>query len=471
VRPGWEEPLNLYSVVALPPGERKSAVFAEVTAPLVEFEAVLAAERTYEIAEARARRRVAEKRLDAAQNSAARSVGVDRERRLEEVAEAARELEETIVPFEFRLLADDATPEAIATLLAEQRGRLAVLSPEGGIFGQMAGRYSTSTGQPNLDVYLKGHSGDMLRVDRKGRGPEYVARPALTLGLAVQPDVLRSLTDEPGFRGRGLLARFFYSLPTSRVGGRRNDVLPLPDVVRDSYAAELKTLARSLEALEGPPVVLRLSRQAEAALLRFADELEPRLGEHGDLGHISDWGCKLAGGISRIGGLLHLAANVRSGWGDTVALDSIQNAIEIGRYLIPHALAAFDLMEADPNLTLARRVLHWIASKQLTSFSRRDCFEAMKGRIHRVESLEPILNILEAHGQIRRRLQESRGRGRPPAPIFDVNPLVAKSPLFAQHGPGSYSANTANSADVPASTRKPDHPGIQPARRVAVGGG
>jgi replicative DNA helicase len=234
VRPGWEEPLNLYSAVALPPGERKSAVFAEVTAPLAEYEAALAADRSYEIAEARARRKVAEKALDAAQNSAARSIGQERERRLDEVAAAARELEDAVVPFEYRLLADDATPEATASLLAEQKGRLAVLSPEGGVFGQMAGRYSASNGQPNLDVYLKGHSGDMLRVDRKGRAPEYIARPALTVGLAVQPEVLRSLSDQPGFRGRGLLARFFYSLPASRVGGRRTDVLPVPDSVRDT---------------------------------------------------------------------------------------------------------------------------------------------------------------------------------------------------------------------------------------------
>jgi hypothetical protein len=443
VRPGWEEPLNLYSAVALPPGERKSAVFSEVTAPLAEFEAMLAAERSYEIAEARALRKVAEKALDAAQNSAARSTGLERERRLEEVAAAARELEDAVVPFEYRLLADDATPEATATLLAEQRGRLAVLSPEGGVFGQMAGRYSASNGQPNLDVYLKGHSGDMLRVDRKGRAPEFIARPALTVGLAVQPEVLRSLSDQPGFRGRGLLARFFYSLPPSRVGGRRTDVLPLPDGVRDAYAADLKTLARSLEAVVTGPFVLRLSRQAEAELLAFADELEPRLGENGDLGHIADWGCKLVGGIGRVAALLHLAANVHRAWGEAVGPESVRAAIRMGRYLIPHALAAFDLMEADPNLTLARRVLHWIVTKELTSFSRRDCFEAMKGRVRRVEALDPILSILEAHGCVRRRDQEPRRRGRPPAPVFDVNPLVAKFAQFAQNGLPTHSANGA----------------------------
>ena len=38
VRPGWREPANIFTVVGLLPGERKSAVFADATAPLVEYE-------------------------------------------------------------------------------------------------------------------------------------------------------------------------------------------------------------------------------------------------------------------------------------------------------------------------------------------------------------------------------------------------------------------------------------------------
>ena len=37
--------------------------------------------------------------------------------------------------------------------------------------------------------------------------PEYVERPCLTIGLTVQPEVLRGLASRPGFSGRGLLAR------------------------------------------------------------------------------------------------------------------------------------------------------------------------------------------------------------------------------------------------------------------------
>ena len=32
----------------------------------------------------------------------------------------------------------------------------------------------------------------MIRIDRKGRPPEYIPRPALTLGLMIQPEVLRT---------------------------------------------------------------------------------------------------------------------------------------------------------------------------------------------------------------------------------------------------------------------------------------
>lgn len=61
----------------------------------------------------------------------------------------------------------------------------------------------------------------MLRVDRKGRPPEYIPRPALTLGLCVQPEVLRDIAALPGFRGRGLLARILYSVPADLVGRRK----------------------------------------------------------------------------------------------------------------------------------------------------------------------------------------------------------------------------------------------------------
>ena len=53
-----------------------------------------------------------------------------------------------------RLVADDITPEAAVSPLAEQGRRLAIISAEGGIFDIIAGRYTWSLA--NMDVSSRG---------------------------------------------------------------------------------------------------------------------------------------------------------------------------------------------------------------------------------------------------------------------------------------------------------------------------
>ena len=82
-----------------------------------------------------------------------------------------------------QLYADDVTPEKLTSVLAEHDGIASVISAEGGIFDQLAGgMYSKAV---NIDVFLKGHAGDAIRIDRIGRNSESVESPALTLLFAV----------------------------------------------------------------------------------------------------------------------------------------------------------------------------------------------------------------------------------------------------------------------------------------------
>lgn len=89
-----------------------------------------------------------------------------------------------------RLFVDDVTSEKLTSVLVENKGRVAVVSAEGGIFSIMSGLYNRNV---NIDVFLKGHSGDTIRVDRVGRASESIIHPALTMVLAVQPEVLNGL--------------------------------------------------------------------------------------------------------------------------------------------------------------------------------------------------------------------------------------------------------------------------------------
>lgn len=434
-RPGWVEPANLYLAVAMPPGSRKSAVFRDITAPLLAAEQHLVEQARPVIADAELQARVAKARAERAARAAENATSEEaRTTALAEASDAAVAENEVAIPPVPRLVADDVTPEAAATLLAEQDGRLAVLSAEGGIFGTLAGRYSAG---PNLEVFLKGHAGDLLRVDRKGRPAEHVEHPALTLGLAVQPEVLRDIATMPGFRGRGLLARILYALPADTVGRRRIAPPPVPTDVADEYGVQLATLVASLHDLAGP-TRLSLASEAGVRLQQFEAELEPQLGEHGQLAHVTDWASKLAGATVRIAGLIHLADRFRSGWAAPISADTVEAAVRVARYYLAHALAVFDnVMGADPVVDDARAILDWITRHGRHEFTRRDLYVSVhSSRWRQVADLDPGLTVLEQHGHIARLGTTPGPRGGRPSVRYAVHPSVVPTKPTKPSEPG-----------------------------------
>jgi hypothetical protein len=198
--PGYSEPVNIFVVVAMEPGTRKTSVFRRMVEPLEEYEQAETRRAAPAIAQSKAALKIKEAKLKKLQDKAASAKGVDQEALTADVAVLAAEIAEVKVPDAPRCIADDCTVERLATLLRDQGGRIAVMSPEGDVFDLMAGRYS-ATSAGNFGVYLKGHAGDTIRVDRVGRPPEFIARPALTVGLAVQPDVIRGLIEKRDSEG------------------------------------------------------------------------------------------------------------------------------------------------------------------------------------------------------------------------------------------------------------------------------
>jgi replicative DNA helicase len=431
-RPGWREPLCLFVAVGMDAGSRKSGVFTAMTRPVADFERDQAAAALPSITETATLRRIADQAAATAEAAAGKAPANQQEQAKAEAIARAAEATRLVVPPLPRWLVDDATPEALAGLLTTY-GRIALLSPEGDVFDQMAGRYNQAAG-PNLGVYLKGHAGDLLKVDRRGRPPEYVERPCLTIGLAVQPEILRGLAARPGFGGRGLLARFLYSLPASLVGRRQAGAPPVPPPVADRYTLELQALAATLAVPAGPagdesPTLLTLDPAAGELLLAFERDLEPRLAAgSGDLAHLAGWAAKLAGATCRLAALLHLADHLRDGWARPIAADTFAGAVRLAGYLVDHARAVFDLMGADPRVDDARWLLDWVVRTGRAQFSRRDAHAAApRGRFPKATDLEPSLRLLEEHGYLRRvdpePSRDPYGRGRPASPRFLVNPL------------------------------------------------
>lgn len=420
----WCEPVNVYSLVCLGSGNRKSAVLSDLAAPLFVWERDEAARLAPEIQRSALRREMLEGRKKAATAAAVKAAAEELADREHDALQATQDLDAEPIVRAPRLVADDVTPEKLAVLLAEHGERLGVLSAEGGLFGILAGRYSDKA--PNLDLVLKAHSGDSCAVDRITREPIRLAAPALTLALAIQRDVLEGASATREFRGRGLLARFLYAVPASLVGARSVETPSVPAYLRDRWRGLLYSLL-ALPALPTPGDApeLRLDPAALSELQAFRVALEPRLGPGGSLEHFADWGSKLPGQTLRLAGLFHMATGRPDPLGHLVDHETMAAAIRLAAdYLIPHALAALGAMAADPVLERAEVVLQYLHRDGRAEVSERDIFRGVSSaHIPTMDALRPALQRLEALDYLRPAPLAPRTGGRPPAPRLRVNPL------------------------------------------------
>lgn len=441
IRPGWVEPLNLWPLVAMPPASRKSVVFGDMMKTIFQYEKAKTEGLADTITNKQAEWDILEQSFQHLKARAAKSTDrQEREELTRGAQEVGRELAEIDVPAFPQLVADDITPEGAIKLMAEQGGKLSILSPEGGIFGILAGRYS---GNVNIENFLKAHAGDDVRVNRTNRKPDHIHKPALTLGLAVQPDVLKGIADIPGFRGRGFLARFLYALPGSMVGYRRTNPPPVPETIAKQYRGNVKKLLSLSPGTDegGKPAAhsLTLSLAAGEQFKDFLEWLEPELKPGATLGDLTDWGGKLAGAVARIAGLLHLAENLNDSapWGVPIGATVMENAIRLGRdYLIPQAKAAFAEMGVDADIENAKYVWTVIQAKGGREFKKQDVWQWTRGRFKKVEPLNMALAILVERKYLNEVIPEHKGPGRKPAPSYKINPHT-------------YAYNTYNTYNTP----------------------
>ena len=282
----------------------------------------------------------------------------------------------------------------------------------------------------NIDVFLKGYSGDTIRVDRVGRQGENIFNPRLTVMLMGQPSVLAGVMDNPTFRGRGLTARFLYCMPRSQVGTRRYRSASIPQETYTRYEQCLTNILR--ETLDNSPVVITLTPEADAQLEAFAEELEPKLKtEYAD---IAEWAGKLVGTVARISALLCRASRMQyeefldNPEGLQVCGSTMADAIRIGRYYIEHARAAFSLMGADENIRKCKYLLDGIRKSGKKEFTRREAMRFCRG-LEKVDQIVPVLDKLVEYGYLAlKEMSQKTGKGRPPSQTYLVNPWVYDNP-------------------------------------------
>jgi hypothetical protein len=424
VRPHYTETTNVWALCPLETGNRKSPVYRHCVEPLIDWENRKAKEYEPKIAEAKARR-AAEEELIAIKKKQLARADADIDKVTEELVALGAKVPE--IPRVPRILAGDITAEQLGVALYENNEKLGILSDEGGIFATMAGRYSN--GIPNIDVFLSAFSGAPTRVDRRSREPVRLDLPTLSIGIAPQPSVLMDLLSTDEFRNRGLLARFIYLVPESKVGYRQATTSDVPATVKDQFRLHVHALLDQQPTYgtngEVWPLRLRFSQAARTAWEENFNKLEIRMREGGDLESVKDWVCKLPGNTARIAGILHLVEHSGNAKPETVevSLDTVSKAIQIAEVLVAHAKAVFHAEAINPEVQKAKRVIRWIKENKIQRFTFRDCHHALQGTFRNRAELEPVLRSLEDRYYIRMNNDRLNRAGRPKE-VFEVNPAV-----------------------------------------------
>lgn len=466
VRPGYSEPVHLFIAVIAGSGERKSSVMKAATAPVREVERDLYQELAPGLLEQATQRDIAERYAEKAKRDAGNaSDPVKRDELMSAAISAAGQAEAMKILAPPRIIGDDVTVEALDSLMAEQGGRFAILSSEGGLFTELSGRYSPNTDITNV---LMAHAGDPIRVDRKGRPSEFVEDPALTVGIMIQPPILAEALNNRAFVGSGLMARFMYSWPPSMVGRRSVDPEPVSEHIAQGYRDALYSLAHDARKA-GVTTTLTLSPEADKARLVYAEEVEQELAPGGSLAHMQAWSSKVVGAAVRMAGLFHAATEKNS---TTISGNTMDAGIILAKYFTAHATRVFDgLSEGAATHALARRVVSLIRRKELDWFALRDLIGAAPTWLPTREVAQPVVELLVDLGYLYEVVPERKpGPGRPPAKKYRVHHSVFDADPPQRIKRIKQNPNIADSAELaePPTTPYGDEPRC-PIHRTLIG--
>lgn len=415
----WEEQLSLYCMIVAEPSDRKSAVFNQIIKVIQSFEAEYNEHHSIDVLKSQEEHSSLEKKYKKASKDYENGKITK-----EEYDEAFRKYSTHKVIKPISLTLDDVTSESLTNEIESQDGCIALVSSEGGIFDIISGSY---TNFPNIDIFLKGYSGDFIKVSRIGRPSLYVKNPRLTILLTVQPKVLESVVNNGTFTGRGLSARFLYSVPKSLVGSRKFETKPIDFDNKKRFSDLIHEI---LKEPKTATIYISLSNEAYSLLKDYYESFELRLAT--DLKEIGGWAGKLVGNILRISALITRARNVKydaflytpssddsAEW--IVQKEDMESAIKLGNYFLEHARYAFDFMDDNTTKKQALNFLEKLKAPKVNEISFREASRMCKF-MNKKENATAVINLLSDYGYLREKRGTSRAHNK--GIIYEVNPAI-----------------------------------------------
>jgi hypothetical protein len=367
-----------------------------------------------------------------------------------------------------RIMVNDATVESLAPILSKNSRGVVMIRDELAAWVTSANQYKGGRGS-DRQFWLSNWAGVPATIDRAKHqaGPIIIPHPFVSVVGGVQPDLLATLRDEKG-RADGFLDRILFGFPDGRPAPEWTWE-ELPEGTLSPWNEAITELLRLNQqpGTHGPkPELLRLTNEARKHWAELINGVVREQNQRDFPAMLRGPWAKLKVYAARLALIVHLLRWV-SGETDEkhVEAESVIRAESLIRYFQSHARKVFATIGADPEVEDAKRVLEWIERERPAEFKRYEVFGDVKGpRFPLIEHLDPPLDRLAKHRYVRQREMQKPPRGRPPDPVFEVNPLAYRNhpvnPKNPKNGdPNGISSDSLDSSDSPMRMREPGEEG------------
>jgi hypothetical protein len=418
VKNDFIEDCNLYFMISAETGTRKSAVFAEMMRPINEYQIAENKSRAMAIAQYKNKEEMLTKRINKLKDDYGKNKkGVKKEDILVEISNLEKEKMELDAVNELTLYTQDFSPEVLGVLLKEGNERLGILSSEGDLIDIWKGRYDSSG---DISLYLKGYTGDAIKVHRLSRKHISLEKPLLTILVMAQPIVIEEALSNKQYSLRGLTGRFLYCIAKDLVGKRKYTSESISSTLRSTYYDRIKKLLSYDDTK-----VISLTKGAEELFAKMADENEKSM--KGINSSIREWANRKPGFVLRIAGILHIMEWQESGAKaipELISSDTIKKAIKVADYFTEHSRAAFEHMGHNQAVAEARVILRKIQESGKDELSHNQIYNLCRGqnRFREAKSIDRGLDVLCENGYLQKVSAQHIGPGRPRGSKYVLNP-------------------------------------------------
>ena len=426
----WYELPNTWGLLIGPPSSMKSPALSEAVRPLRELQASASAVYRTGLAAYRAELTQEKKREQRALAAAAQNRG--RESAYEAPASP-------IEPKETVYLTENATVEKLGELLT---GRPALLlhRDELGSFLTDLEREENASAR---GFFLSGWSGrDGYRFDRIGRGTVSLDAYAVSVLGCIQPGPLARRIDGAvrGDNADGLLQRFQLAVfPSAPTGFRLVDRAPAPGV-REAFGSLVKSAATMAwgylapACTPGRPPALKFAPDAQVEFdVWYTDFMTDR--RHADASADGAADAALSAHLGKFPALVgklaiifHVCELSTAEQGNTpapprpISAQTLRRVLRVIQYLEGHARRIY-AADAPVVATVARRLANRIAAGDLTdTFTARDVYRHRWRGLTDAAQVNTACALLEELDWVVDVPQDRPRTGRPPLPVYRVNP-------------------------------------------------